>query len=564
LPATQRHTARRLLETLITSEQRRIVRSYSELMNELSVWRITSENLMATLNQLVDSRLLNVEETENGLVYELAHDYLLDEIKLDPELQARKAIQELLEQEVRAFKRFKTLLTAERLAIIEPYRAELRLTAEAEQLLNESHSAAERQRVEAEAQQQRELRALRKLAQTQEATKRYSVSQYLISGLLTIVIISSGLFFISSGYQTGILSCITVGAFFALFVVAVVFSNIRGRHIQKRYEAEFSPDGALLLTLIPGFVRLWDASGNFLKEFQRPSVAGAAFSPDSKHILLAESNQQATLWDTKGTLLATLKMAETTRWTRSPFRISGVFSPDGQTILTTLLPGYTQLWEASGKLRTALKNSTDGIFSPDGKHILTIEAPNKARLWNTQGDILAILEGHTGAVQAVAFSPDGALLATASADHTTRVWGLDGELITELKGHTGTVTSVHFSPDGRCLLTASEDHTARIWERTGTPQAVLKEHDKAVVSAVYSPDGLHILTASYDGTAKIWSATGRFITEVKHPDQLGSALRSARFSPDGQRIVTVDLSEAMIWDIAGQPIAKLDITPDPS
>lgn len=576
LPVTQRSTARRLLETLITSEQRRIVRSHTELATELSAGSISSENLATTLNQLVDSRLLKVEETENGLVYELAHDYLLDEIKLDPELQARKAIQELLEQEVRAFKRFKTLLTAERLAIIEPYRAELSLTAEAEELLNESRSAAERQRAEAEAQQQRELRALRKLAQAQEANPKHTPTSKRISNLLVMMLATFlfgiGLVFggglvgsISMGLlQSGIIPCMIAIVLFVLLigVVIVGFRNSRGGQVQARYDAEFSPDGTLLVTVIPGCARLWDASGNHLTRFNTIRVVSAAFSPDSKYILLAESNQQATIWDIQGTLRTTLKLADASRWKNSPVQISGVFSPDGQTILTTLRPGYTQVWEASGKLRTALKDSTDGIFSPDGKYILTIAVSDNARLWNTQGNILAVLEGHTGAVRAIAFSPDGALLATASADRTARVWNLDGELVAELKGHTGAVTSVCFSPDGTRLLTASEDRTARIWECTGAPQAVLEEHNKAVVSAIYSPDGLHILTAGKDGTAKIWSATGRFMTEMKHP--YPQELRSTRFSPDGQRIVTVGERRAEIWDIAGQPIASLDIVPEPT
>ena len=80
----QRKAARQLLESLITSAQERVIRTHSEVVEELTRQGITPQVLDAILSQLVDSRLVKVEETESGMAYELAHDYLLDEIKLDP------------------------------------------------------------------------------------------------------------------------------------------------------------------------------------------------------------------------------------------------------------------------------------------------------------------------------------------------------------------------------------------------------------------------------------------------------------------------------------------------
>ncbi|MBI5715076.1 MAG: hypothetical protein HZC38_16890, partial [Chloroflexi bacterium] len=142
----QRAAARRLLETLITSESQRIIRTHTELVAELSKRGVTPETLDVILSQLVDSRLLRAEERDDGLAYELAHDYLLSEIKLDPDVQARKAAQELLEQETRAYNRFKTLLTEDRLKVIEPYQRELRFTPEAQQLFDASRARAQRER----------------------------------------------------------------------------------------------------------------------------------------------------------------------------------------------------------------------------------------------------------------------------------------------------------------------------------------------------------------------------------------------------------------------------------
>jgi YVTN family beta-propeller protein len=148
LSADQRLIAQRLLESLITSDLRRVMRTRAELAAELVSQVKTPAAFDSVLNQLVDSRLLRAEETDGGLAYELAHDYLLGEVKLDPAVQARKAAQELLEQEVRAYQRHGTLLSDDHLAVINARRAELVLNEDARTLLLKSERALKkRQRV---------------------------------------------------------------------------------------------------------------------------------------------------------------------------------------------------------------------------------------------------------------------------------------------------------------------------------------------------------------------------------------------------------------------------------
>jgi len=94
VPHDQRQAARQLLEALVTSEKRRTLRTQEDLIAELGLEDIPPEIVEAVLGQLVDSRLLRVDEIgddQSIIAYELAHDYLLDEIELDPAVQAHKA-----------------------------------------------------------------------------------------------------------------------------------------------------------------------------------------------------------------------------------------------------------------------------------------------------------------------------------------------------------------------------------------------------------------------------------------------------------------------------------------
>jgi WD40 repeat protein len=88
------------------------------------------------------------------------------------------------------------------------------------------------------------------------------------------------------------------------------------------------------------------------------------------------------------------------------------------------------------------------------------------------------------------------------------------------------------------------------------------KHESAVTSAQFTPDGQRVVTASADKTVRMWdAATGQQIGEpMKH----GDSVSSAQFSPDGQRVVTAsDDKTAKLWDAAtgkqiGEPLKHED------
>lgn len=128
----------------------------------------------------------------------------------------------------------------------------------------------------------------------------------------------------------------------------------------------------------------------------------------------------------------------------------------------------------------------------------------------------------------------------------------------------------------RALRTDPENFAARTWLtdlllRRTWPVPVLGVRDEeGFVSAEMSPDGQSLLTATRTGRVQIWDAkTGRLIGS---PLSGLKGLSMARFSPDGVRIVTVELSTASIWEaktgkfVAGFPtngsISSIDFSSD--
>lgn len=98
------------------------------------------------------------------------------------------------------------------------------------------------------------------------------------------------------------------------------------------------------------------------------------------------------------------------------------------------------------------------------------------RLWNiATGRCFRVLEGHTGAVRAVAPSKEADRVITAGDDQQIRLWDLStGMCFRVFSGHTAPVHKLAWSKDGRFFASASHDLTIRIWDDlTGRCLAVL-------------------------------------------------------------------------------------------
>lgn len=229
----------------------------------------------------------------------------------------------------------------------------------------------------------------------------------------------------------------------------------------------------------------------------------------------------------------------------------------------------------TGPARAIITWRRDGdvgrTFSPDGKvFLLTRDRDNTVLLRDVSSGSDRVLRGHRAPIYNSSFSPDGSLVFTASRDGTARIWDVArAAAVSVIHGYDSNVSSASFSPDGKLLAIVTEDNSSPIvWTVTsGRQVSVLRGHDSVrfgaqVYSASFSRDGARIVTGGRDMTARVWdAASGRELAVLRpppdpqsqNPVQLFSGVRTAFFSPDGRRVLTLDSTHhARVWDVASE------------
>jgi WD40 repeat protein len=350
----------------------------------------------------------------------------------------------------------------------------------------------------------------------------------------------------------------------------------------------FSPSGDRLATACEdGRVRLFSRQGALVATLDTGSpVSHIAWSAAGDRLASA-SQGGARLWDPgSGTLVRTLEEGR-----GSLTRIA--FAPDGQTVATASADGTVRLHSIRDGSSRTLSGHRAAIYdlaiSPDGTRLVTASADSSARLWAMPGgELVASLEGHGDVVWSAVFSADGSRVLTGSFDGTARLWDRDGTPLGVLIGHSSLVYGAVFDPTGERIATVGLDGSARIWSaKVRSTVRFLIGHQGAVKSERFSSDGRRLLTVSADRTARIWNvATGAELDRIAIPAdvengfflpgdrfgwidgkrlritdaegaargpaiEIGSAVRTAEISPQGDRLVVITLERrAIVWDLA--------------
>lgn len=231
-----------------------------------------------------------------------------------------------------------------------------------------------------------------------------------------------------------------------------------------------------------------------------------------------------------------------------------VWSPDGNRIASWAADLLIRLWDGdSGALLHTLKGHTDTVnrvaFHPDGSVMASASYDHRVRLWDTvTGAPVRVIEGHGLCVNDVAFSPDGGVIASASDDGSVRIWDpASGAELAQLPHGPQAVISLGFGSEAAGpRLWSSGQAGLRWWDwRTGREEAADEPAAAPAVASV-GPDGRLAAVATPGETALLsLAASPRVIHRWPIPE--GRSPEGIAFSPEGRRLARWSGDILRIW-----------------
>jgi WD40 repeat protein len=250
-----------------------------------------------------------------------------------------------------------------------------------------------------------------------------------------------------------------------------------------------------------GGVRIFDAAGKPVKEFQKPGLAitGLAFSPNGSEMLTGTDSGALLVWDVaKGTCL--------TVCTNVGQKLARVAWLGNDRVVWGSTVTY---WNEGGKPVDHDKSAGAVLERASGRPRWTFRGFVRNDFFTLAG----ALDGSRLVVQEIPGQPRGAFLLN----------GATGEVLLTCfdKENGHSPLSLALSPDSRTLAVGYAPYDIILWNaRTGARQKLLKGHSNWVVSLAFSADSKRLISGAGDSTARIWDLeTGKETGRLRFPGE---------------------------------------------
>jgi WD40 repeat protein len=237
--------------------------------------------------------------------------------------------------------------------------------------------------------------------------------------------------------------------------------------IVERY-ADWSPDRSMRVQYSYDAMSasvLDNATSTVLHAFPAARWYDARFSPDGRHLAMAQGNGQVEVFETATWSSVARTLPAAPAGTPAVGDLNAIaFDADGRRLALSFLTGHAFVWE---------------IFGP---------APPVA------------METADTSVLCVAFRPDGAVLAGGTGGRNVVFWdAATGKTLARIPGHKSSVVGMVFSPDGRRLVSFANRADIRIWDAMELRQILLLRDlsaDNAPLGIGFTSDGLQLFAVT--------------------------------------------------------------------
>ena len=541
----------------------------------------------SVIDELVDDRVLHIEDYRGRPRLELTHDVLLEPVKRRREQRREEEARE--KEETQKALALEAQLAKEREAAREAELNHLQELAAAER----DKAAAERERATSErrlAEEQRRLAAEQKYRAEEKArlVKILEVRNTQKARLVRALAVVSAIAILLAGY---------VGFKYWQYARATRRVDLALNLAKKAQESYLTdPELSAKLALKSIYVT-WKANQPAVQEardalelvaqsaLNMGSIPKAvALSPDWKHLAAVNGDdslaiEEAIQDQVAPSVAVGYAISATpnyyagganpyTKWLGSKVGATTQLSCQYQNSLTTAGSAQVPLWEATSVRPTATFLGVHAVGPPtvseDGKYVAFTRAgsPNAPMLWNLSSGSdckWKMLPGDKSVVHTFAFSsPQRGLLAIGNSNGKLSLWDLGkmqelGQSPMGEQGH-GPVQAVAFSPDGKRVAIGSADGTVSVLEvETGRQLHNLQEHKGGVVGLAFSPGRNLLLTAALDNSVRVWDtqtgkSLGRFPLPAGYP--------SVALSHDGKRLVAASDTFAKVWEVGNNDVGK--------